>query len=167
MCRPAFGLAPAGAEAFEPIADIRQYGSPRQQRGILKHDGAVGARLGHHLSVDQNAAGGGGYQAIDDGEECGLAAAGRPDNGDEFARHDLEAHAIERREPRIRSRLKIVQPNVLSFELGNHATAGHTGGRQTSTRRSMRWIISTNITPAATMVSTPTNTLSVSKREPA
>src|SRR5262245_41927430 len=41
------------------------------------------------------------------------------------------------------------------------------GGRQASTRRSIRCTISTRITPTATMVSTPTNTLSVWKRAPA
>ena len=81
----------------------------------------------------------------------------------------LQVYAVERGQPRVGARLEIVQPDVLCFELGSHDRLpfGHAGGRQASTRRSMRCTISTSIIPAATMVSTPTNTLSVWKREPA
>ena len=162
MRRAFLGLAPADIEAFQPVEDVVEHGPPRQQRGVLEHHGAVRPRLRYLPAVDQDAAGGRGDQAVDHREERGLAAAGRPHDRDEFAGHDLQVHAVERREARIGAGLEIVQPNVACFELGAHAAAvDHAGGRQTSTRRSMRCTISTNITPAATMVSTPTNTLSV------
>src|SRR6516165_11339544 len=156
------GLALARAEAFEPVTDVAQHGAPRQQRGILEHDRPVATGLRRRLPVHQDAAGGGREQAVDDGQESSLAAAGRADNGDELSLCDLEAHAVEGGKPRVAARLQIFEPNVAGCELRLHAR-----GRQTSTRRSMRWSISTSITPAATMVSTPTNTLSVSKRAPA
>ena len=103
-------------------------------------------------------------QAIDHGEERRLAATGRTDNGDELAVHHRKIDAVERDELRIGARLQVGEPDVLGFEFWGHAA---TCGRQTSTRRSMRRMSSTSATPAAAMVSMPTNTLSVSKREPA
>ena len=125
-----------------------------------------GPRPRHHLAVDQNAAAGRGDQAIDDGEERGLAAAGRADDGDELAFHDLQIDAVERDQLRAGARLQIGEPDILRFEFRLRVHAA-TCGRQASTRRSMRRISSTSATPAAAMMSTPTNTLSVSKREPA
>ena len=151
-------------ETFEAVAHIAEHGAPRQQGRILEHDGAVRTGPRHHLAVDQDAAAGRRDQAIDHGEESGLAATRRANNGDELAIHHLQIDAVERHELRIGARLRIGKPDVLGFEFWRHAA---TCGRQTSTRRSMRRMSSTSATPAAAMVSTPTNTLSVSKREPA
>ena len=84
-----------------------------------------------------------------------------------------EIDAVERGEARVGARLEVLQADVVGFELGTHDVhsgrilAGHAGGRQTSTRRSIRCTRCTSSIPAATMVSTPTNTRSVWKREPA
>src|SRR5215831_6044419 len=56
MRRALLGLARADVEALQSIADIVEHRPPRQQRGILEHDRAVGPRLRHHAAVDQDAA---------------------------------------------------------------------------------------------------------------
>src|SRR5215470_6260425 len=134
MRRALLGLARADVEALQSVADIVQHRPPRQQRGILEHDRAVGPRLRHHAAVDQDAARARGNQAVDHREEHGLAAAGWP---------------------------------ALRAWRSSCGCCSQVGARQTSTRCSIRCTISTNITPTATMVSTPTKTLSVWKRAPA
>jgi hypothetical protein len=76
--RALLGLARADLEALQSIADIVEHRPPRQQRGILEHDRAVRPRLRHHPAVDQDAARARGDQTVDDREERGLAAPGRP-----------------------------------------------------------------------------------------
>src|SRR5262245_32329073 len=167
-------LAFADTQAFEPIDDIAEHGPPRQQRCVLEDHRPVGPWLGNGLALDQNAAGAGRNEAVDHRQERPLATAGRSDNRDKLSLHHLQTDACKRRQPRISARLEIIQPYVLRFEFRNHdQTCNHTCnhtctcGRQASTRRSIRWTISTRIIPAATMVRTPTNTLSVWKRDPA
>src|SRR5215471_9192545 len=153
------------ALALEAIDHVAEHGAPGQQRGVLEYDRAVGSGLGHHLSFHKNAARGRGDQAVDHRQERSLAAARRADDRDELAVHHRKVHAVERGEPRAGARLHIVEPDVLRRELDRHCVTA--GARQASKRRSMRCSSSTSSTPDATMVSTPTNTLAVSKRDPA
>src|ERR1700730_594982 len=134
MGGPLLSLSPGHAEAFEPVADISQHGPPRQQRGLLENHGAVGSGPGHGLTIDQNAPRARRNQAVDDRQKGRFPTARWADNGDKFAIHDSEIHSIESGQTRIRSRLRIIEANSLSFELGISAVTGssHAGGRQSS-----------------------------------
>ena len=85
---------------FQAEPDVRNYGAPGHQRKVLKHHGAIRPGPRHHVAVDQDAAAGRRHQAVDHGEERRLAAAGRADDGDELAVHDLQVDAVERCERR-------------------------------------------------------------------
>src|SRR5437016_3639958 len=106
------GLAPSNAEAFQSVEHVVEHGPPRQQRSVLEYDRAVRPRPRHGPAIDQDVPSGGGDQAIDDRKECGLAAAGRPNDRDEFPVHDLQVDAVERGEPRVGAGLEILQPDA-------------------------------------------------------
>ena len=63
---------------------------------MLEHDAAVGAGAGDRLAVDQDGAGLDRQEAADQIKQRRLAAAGRPEQGDEFAVLHLERHLVER-----------------------------------------------------------------------
>src|SRR5262245_34315662 len=87
---PLLGFAAANATAFEAIEHVLKYGSPREQRGVLEHDGAIGAGLRDRLPVDNDVTRRRGYQSVDDGKKRRLATARRTHDRHEFAVHDRE-----------------------------------------------------------------------------
>src|SRR6478735_4638728 len=70
---------------LEAPGDVAGHALPRKERELLEHHAAVGPRAAHFLAVDADAAGLGGDEAADDVQERALAAAARPDHGDELA----------------------------------------------------------------------------------
>src|SRR2546425_5004290 len=167
---PLAGLARAHAATLQAVDDIADHGSPGQERGVLEDDRAVGAGPAHHLAVDGDSGGRGPEQAVHDVEERALAAARRPDDGDEFTVHHLEAHVVQRQQGAARARLSVLEPDARRLELdrfGRHHAAAPTRGRHASTRRSIRRRTSISTSPEAAMTMTPTNTLSVWKLDPA
>src|SRR5438128_1867861 len=72
----------------------------------------------------------------------------------------LEAGKADHLDEVGRTLLRLARSDVEAFQSVPYIVE-YGPARQTSTRRSIRCTISTNMTPAATMVSTPTNTLSV------
>ncbi len=76
----------------------------REQREVLEHESDAtllgrheAVRPRHLLIVDQHAASRGPFHAGGDAKESGLAAARRPEQADDLARRDVEAHVIERK----------------------------------------------------------------------
>ena len=63
---------------------------------MLEHDAAVGAGAGDRLAVDADGAGLDRQEAADQIEQRRLAAAGGPEQRDEFAVADFERHLVER-----------------------------------------------------------------------
>jgi hypothetical protein len=70
---------------------------PRKKRGVLKHHGAVWARADDLLAACDDLSAGQSIQAGDEVQQGGLAAAGRPEQADEFACADLEIHVVNAR----------------------------------------------------------------------
>jgi hypothetical protein len=62
---------------------------------ILEHHPAIGTGGRDLAAVAQNFAAGSGLEAADDVEEGALAAAGRADNGEEFAVFDVEVEVLK------------------------------------------------------------------------
>ena len=82
----AFGAG--DASKLQAEGDIVNHGQVRQQRVFLVHQPAVRARFGHRLALHQHLAAGGWevrFQAGDNAQQGGLAAAGWADDGDQFA----------------------------------------------------------------------------------
>ena len=75
---------------------VGEHRAPRQQAVVLEHKAAVGAGLAHGAAVEQHFAGRRVFEAGDDAQERGLAAAARPDHGNEFAALDVEIDAAQR-----------------------------------------------------------------------
>jgi len=59
-------------------------------RSLLKHHAAIGTRGADRPSAQPQLAGGRRLEAADDVQERALAAAGRPDDGDEFVLVDRQ-----------------------------------------------------------------------------
>ena len=62
---------------------------------MLEHHGDAGDRLGHPLLADQHLAGVERQQPVDAAQQRRLAAAGRPDDGDDLALTDVEVDVAE------------------------------------------------------------------------
>ena len=62
---------------------------------VLKHHGAVGARLTHFAAVEDHAAFGGVVETGNDVEHCRFAAAAVADDADELALVDLQVHLLQ------------------------------------------------------------------------
>ena len=67
-----------------------------KQAVVLKHKAAIAARLAHDAAVEQHFARGRLFEAGDDAQERGLAAAARSDDRDELAAIDGQVDAAQR-----------------------------------------------------------------------
>ena len=81
----AFGTGELGTGLFERQHDIVGAGAPREQAVVLEHHGAVEAGAGDVLPSDEDLAGGGHEEPAHEPQQRAFAAAGRADDGDEFA----------------------------------------------------------------------------------
>ena len=84
------------ARRLQPDGDVFQRGLPGKQRVGLEQVAGLPVERGKRRAENVDAAGGRRQQPGRDVEQRGLAAAGRPDNGDEFAVGDLERRALDR-----------------------------------------------------------------------
>src|SRR5581483_991672 len=84
------------ALALEPVKNIAEHRLPWKQREVLEDDAAIGARAADRVVLDTDGALFNGKKSTDEIEQGGFAAAGRPEQSDEFAIADAERHLIER-----------------------------------------------------------------------
>ena len=82
-CALAGGVGVA-ALAFQPLHDVVENGPPWQQARFLEHHRAVATRPSYWLAIDQYLTGGGLDQAVDDFDECRLAATARSHDRNKF-----------------------------------------------------------------------------------
>src|SRR6185503_10159407 len=84
--------------ACDLAADDRvgEHRAPRQQAVALEHEAAVAARSMHRAPVEQNLARARRFEAGDDAQEGGLAAAGGADHRNELAALDVEVDVLQR-----------------------------------------------------------------------
>ena len=71
----------------------------REQRVVLEHDADIALVRRHegHIAVaEMDRARRGLDEAAEDAEQRGLAGTGRPEQGDELARRDIEGDVIKR-----------------------------------------------------------------------
>ena len=121
-------------ERFQAEGDVVEDGEVREQREVLEHEPDA-ALLGRHeavgprdlLIVDQHAAAGGPLHAGGDAKQSGLAAARRPEQADDLARRDVEAHMIER-EPLAEAARDVLEGEPRGEGDGGLAARGLTGG---------------------------------------
>src|SRR5262245_1206192 len=95
----AHGLVPAlprHALFAQPEGDVVGDRQPWKQGIGLEHHAAVGAGLAHGHAVQCDAAGGRLVEPGDEAQQRRLAAARRPENGDEVVVGNLEADRLER-----------------------------------------------------------------------
>jgi hypothetical protein len=72
-----------------------------EQRVVLEHEAHLAlahVHVGGVFAREQDAAGVGRFQARDDAQQRGLAAARRAEQRDQFARLDVEVHVVQRPE---------------------------------------------------------------------
>jgi hypothetical protein len=100
------------------VAHIVEHGAPGQQAGVLEHHRAVDARSLNPLAANGQRAFVVGQETRDDIEQRGLAAAARPDDGDEFAIVNRKRDVREREEFRLLALPEIPVRHVLDDELG-------------------------------------------------
>ena len=82
---------------LERIADVLRHAHMRIERIVLEHHRAAAFtrfELVDDSAVDRDLAAGNLLEPGDHPEQRGLAAAGRPENDDEFARHYVEVDAV-------------------------------------------------------------------------
>src|SRR5207245_11694976 len=90
-------LGPGDAAILEAERDVARDGAPREDRVLLEDVADMARRRPRHRrAVDQDGAGVRRHEPADHVEDGGLAAAGRPDDGDELALEHLEGGAIHR-----------------------------------------------------------------------
>jgi hypothetical protein len=85
----------AVAVAVEAEHQVLAHGEPRKHRAVLRDDDALGTRAARGDAVDEHAAFVGALEARDDVHQRGLAAAGGPDDGDEFAVGHRERETVD------------------------------------------------------------------------
>jgi hypothetical protein len=93
---PAGALALGDADAAQAEVDVLRHRLPREERELLEHDRAVRPGPGHRLAADAHHARAGKLETRRHPQAGRLAAAGRPDDGDEFLVADFEAHVVQR-----------------------------------------------------------------------
>jgi len=75
---------------------VAQHRTPRQEHRILEDDAHIIRRLLYGDAADLHLAFGRRYEAGHEFQECGLAAPGRPDDGDEFTVGNIEIDRPQR-----------------------------------------------------------------------
>ena len=84
-----------GALDLERKVDVGVEVAPGQEVRLLEHHADLRVRAGHRLAVEQHLAGGEAMQPGHRPQERGLAAAGRADDRDDLAVHDVERAAVD------------------------------------------------------------------------
>ena len=92
---------PSDLTSIRPAPRRQQHvfenGQPGKQRSVLKHQPGVGVDTGtQRFAVNQNAPAGGLVQPGDEAQQSRLPAPASPDDGEQFATTDLEAHEVQR-----------------------------------------------------------------------
>src|SRR5262245_11169930 len=90
-----FGRADSPRD-LAPDDRVGEHRAPRQKIVVLEHEAAVAARTAHGASVERDLARGGRFEARDDAQKRGLAAAGRADDRNELAAFDREVDVPQR-----------------------------------------------------------------------
>jgi hypothetical protein len=75
--------------------EVLAHGEPREYRALLRDEDSLAVGLQPRLAVDQHRARIRLQEPDDDVHQRGLAASGRPDNGDEFAVAHVEAQVAD------------------------------------------------------------------------
>ena len=118
LLRDFLALGLAHALHLQAEGDVAQRGAPGKQLGeILEHHAAVLAVALHRLAADRDHAAGRLQEAGDDVEQRGFAAAGRPDDAEEFGLLDVEACALDAGD--LAGRGVIDQRHVADFNMGH------------------------------------------------
>src|SRR6185312_16708655 len=86
------------AADLEADHGVGQDSAPGQQIVGLEDEAAIGAGVGHHTAVEAHRPAARRLEAGDDAQQRGLAAAARPDDGDELAGADREVDGAQRLE---------------------------------------------------------------------
>ena len=94
--RPLLALGRVHAADFLAELDIPADRPPGQQQVFLEHKGDMLVRAADRLAVDENLAFRGPVEAGRQVEQGALAAAARPDQGDDLAILDVDADALDR-----------------------------------------------------------------------
>ena len=89
------GLAFGHALQLERHGDIALQAQPGVQRMLLEHQGTSRARLGDRLAIGKHAASAGLLQPRHQVQQGRLAAARRPDQGDQLALGELAAEPLD------------------------------------------------------------------------
>ena len=98
-------LGPGQAPVWRSELDVAAHRQPGEQVGLLEDDPALQGRLLDRDATPQRPPLRGRDEAGQDPQQRGLAAAGRPHEGDELAGGDVEVDAVERvdRTPALRA----------------------------------------------------------------
>ena len=84
------------ALALQAVADVLAHRVPGEERVFLEHDGALPAGRRDQLAADPQFAARRLLEAREQVEQRGLAAAARPDDGEELVVLDLEIDVVQR-----------------------------------------------------------------------
>src|SRR5882724_2952773 len=85
-------LAPRHALELKAELDIGSRRSPRQQVRLLEYEPAVTTRAGNRLAIDADLPGVPANQPLHDAQKGGLAATALPDERNDLALANVEAH---------------------------------------------------------------------------
>src|SRR5262249_26521065 len=96
QCRGGAMLPARRGSVRKPERDIVGDRQPWQQARLLENDADLLMRRDDGLSIEHNASPGRPIEPADRAQQCRLAAAGAAHHGDDLARLDGKAHAIER-----------------------------------------------------------------------
>ena len=122
-----------GAHLIEREPDVVAHAQPRQQRGRLEHDAAVGAGAVDLAAGDRDAAGRRQIQPHQDRQHGGLPAAGVTEQADELALRDLQREVAHDDGRAVRGVVRLAQLGDLDEPWRQHQAAGFRQPRRNST----------------------------------
>ena len=154
------------AAHLQPEDHIVEHRAPGKQGIMLEHKAAIAARPLHQFAVDAHLAFFSGDQAADGADEGRLAAAAGAHDADEFVGGDIKRNGVEHL-----AGLAIAGEEIFremgDLKLGGHQWVSCTLLRQGARRCSRYFSPSMSSTPMREKISTPRNTVAVSKLRPA